>query len=428
MVSMLQKAKDLGIRLLRSSERYTKTDMVYLTKGGTWLSIGQIAASLSALVLSVLFANLISQEIYGTYKYVLAIVSMLSIFTLTGINTPLAQSIARGKEGAFLSSLRAKIRWGLLGLFVSFGIGLYYVMQGNTTLAFSFFIAGCFIPAMDPLGLYNVYLNSKKLFREATLYFIISQIVASAAVALVLFASGNLYLILIAYFASWTAMRYIFHRITLVKFPMNAEDDPNVIAQGKHLSFIGALANIVTNIDSFLIFHFLGPAPVALYTLATAPTDQLKAWSKNLAPLALPKLTGRSMKEINILLYQRLLFLFFLGSLIAGLYTLAAPFLFPLIFPKYAEGVPISIAFAFTLAFYFPLYFFAAVTQSKIHLIPKSWFYWGSVPQMILILCTIFLIPRFGLWGMIGSVYLQLATSFLITAVQWKMLGSREPK
>lgn len=36
-------------KLLRWSQRYTRTDMVYLAKGGTWLSLAQGVATLAGL-------------------------------------------------------------------------------------------------------------------------------------------------------------------------------------------------------------------------------------------------------------------------------------------------------------------------------------------------------------------------------------------
>lgn len=410
-------------RLLRWSERYTKTDMVYLAHGGSWLGLGQVAASLSALVLAVLFANLVPEETYGTYKYVLSIVGMLSIFTLPGINTPLAQGIARGKEGAFLTSVRTKIRWGMIGLFASFILALYYLSAGNATLALSFFIAGLFIPLMDPLNLYNTYLQSKKLFKETIQNYAISQTIATAIIAAALFFSGNLFLILLAYFVSWTSLRYFFHRTTIFKFPPNTKDDTRIIEQGKHLSFIGGLSTVAANIDSLLIFHFLGAAPVALYALATAPIDQMRGLFKNIVPLALPKLTERSIRQINILFYRRLALLFAIGFAGAVVYAFFAPLLFTVLFQKYVAGINVSIAFAFTLALQLPLSFFAAVTQSKINLYPKSWFYWASVPQLVLIISALTLIPLFGLWGIVGSVYAQIITAYIINAVQWSILS-----
>src|SRR5689334_12787395 len=71
-------------RLLRWSERYMKTDMVYLAKGSFWLTLGQVAASASGLLLVIGFANLLPKEVYGTYKLILSLAGIIASFSLTG--------------------------------------------------------------------------------------------------------------------------------------------------------------------------------------------------------------------------------------------------------------------------------------------------------------------------------------------------------
>ena len=74
---MIKKIKEKIYNLLRWSEKYTKTDMVYLAHGGFWLSFGQIISSLSSFLLAIAFANLLPKETYGNYKYILSIASIL---------------------------------------------------------------------------------------------------------------------------------------------------------------------------------------------------------------------------------------------------------------------------------------------------------------------------------------------------------------
>lgn len=417
--------KHRAAKLLRSTERYTKTDMVYLTKNGSWLTLGQFAASGGALILSILFANLLTKDTYGTYKYVLALVSLLSITTLAGINTSLVQGVARGSEGSFLKSLRVKMVWGMLGLGAAVIAAGYYFLAENATLAWALLLSAPFVPLMDPLSLHNTYLQGKKLFRQSIVYYTISQVIATLAVAAAVFSTRDLYVILAAYFLSWTLARYFFHRRTLKHFPPNDIHDESVILYGKHLTFVGVLTNVAAYVDDLFIFHFLGAAPVAVYNLAAAPIEQVRALSKNLPTLAVPSLTQRSIPEINVLLYRRLAYLFLLGLGMALLYAAAAPYLFTWIFPKYHDAILISQLFAGTLALRLPTVFLGAVTQSKINLIPPSWLYWGSVPQAVLIASLLVLIPWYGLIGVLLSVYLQLAVGFGIGIVQWSMLSRR---
>ena len=43
-------------------------DMTYLAKSGSWLVSGQIISSISAFLLSVIFANLLDKQSFGTYQ------------------------------------------------------------------------------------------------------------------------------------------------------------------------------------------------------------------------------------------------------------------------------------------------------------------------------------------------------------------------
>ena len=63
----MQKLKQKIYRLLRWSERWTRTDMVYFTKGGFWLSLGQIFGSLAGLVLALIYANFLPKTTFGIY-------------------------------------------------------------------------------------------------------------------------------------------------------------------------------------------------------------------------------------------------------------------------------------------------------------------------------------------------------------------------
>src|SRR5688572_8295878 len=103
---------------LRKSESFMKTDMVYLTKGGFWLSLGQLAAMATGLISSILFANLFPKEAFGSYKFILSMVAMMSVFTLTGMFTAVTQAVAKGFNNALRQGFRINLKWSL-GLMLS---------------------------------------------------------------------------------------------------------------------------------------------------------------------------------------------------------------------------------------------------------------------------------------------------------------------
>src|SRR3989338_5672754 len=93
---MLRRTQDKIIQILRWSEKYTKTDMVYLASGHFWFAIGHGAAIGSGFLLTLGFANLLSPTEYGVYKYILAGAGLISTFTLGGIVQAIQRALARG--------------------------------------------------------------------------------------------------------------------------------------------------------------------------------------------------------------------------------------------------------------------------------------------------------------------------------------------
>ncbi|OIO33345.1 MAG: hypothetical protein COZ49_01745 [Candidatus Yonathbacteria bacterium CG_4_10_14_3_um_filter_47_65] len=411
--------------ILRGSERYLKTDMVYLAKGGFWLSLGQIISSASALILAIAFANLLPKETYGTYKYILSVVSILGITTLPGITTYLNQAIARGYEGSLMPSLRTRIRFGLVGGGASFLLGAYYYYAGNTDLAISFLIAGFFIPVMDTLSIYHSYLQSKKLFKRSIEYFVASQIVAVGALMATIFLTKNLHAIILAYFISWTTMRLLFFMVAVKKFPPNDNKDAMVMSYGKHLSAVGIIGTIALYFDSLIMFHEFGAVELAIYSLAFAPINQIRGLYKNIPALALPKLAARTFDEIGAILSRRLLMLLAIGALIAIPYALLAPYLFGILFPRYPEAILFSQLLAGVLVLVLPATLLSAAINSKISVVPKPWLYWSIVPNAILILSLFALVPTYGIAGAIASRFIFIIVSFAVSYAQWRLLAKK---
>ena len=90
--------------LLLRSEKYTKTDMLYLARGGFWLTLGQGLGIIAGLLLVIGFANLLPKEVYGNYKFILSLGGIIGAFTLTGMSIAVTQAVARGFEGNFRPS------------------------------------------------------------------------------------------------------------------------------------------------------------------------------------------------------------------------------------------------------------------------------------------------------------------------------------
>lgn len=346
----MQKIKEKIYGALRWSEQYTATDMVYLAKGGFWLFFGQIVASASSFFLAIAFANLMPKEVFGSYKYALSMAAILAAFTLQGMNTSVIQAVSRGFEGSFLTGLKTRIRWGLLGGFGGIILAGYYYWQDNSALAASFLIVAVFIPFMDSFGIYESLLLGRKLFSRSASFGVISRIGVSSALIILLFLNPNLFLILFAYFAFWTIARFILLRLALKNFPPNNKEDQQAIAYGKHLSFMKGVGSASGSINNILLFHFLGGTNLAVFSFAVAPIEQMRGFLGIAENLILPKMSREEWRILAFRDFARKLapFLFIL-TLVIALYIVVAPYFFNLAFPFYRESIIFSQIYALSL-------------------------------------------------------------------------------
>ena len=85
--------------------------MVYLFKGGSWFTSSEIISNLLSFGLSIAYANLLSQQTFGTYKYLLSAYGLISLVALPGIVTAVTQSVSRGYEGSLRNGFKTKMSW-----------------------------------------------------------------------------------------------------------------------------------------------------------------------------------------------------------------------------------------------------------------------------------------------------------------------------
>lgn len=391
--------KSTVYNLLRRSESFFKTDMVYLVKGGSWLGFSQIISTGSALILSVAFANLLPAETYGTYKYILSLVTLLAIPTLSGMDSAITRAVARGYEATVYMGQQIKLKWGSISFFTGIALSLYYFTNGNQILSIGFLIASICVPLWESFDIYNAVLNGKKLFNTYAHYYAVVQIISSSIVFLSLFWSHNLIYILIGYFGSNTLLRIFFYYYTLKKIPINTSADPEALSYGKHLSFMDVIGTVLGQIDKVLIFHYLGAVELALYTIAIAPTEQIKGVLKSIHTLALPRFAEREKEDLRSAIFGKTLRLGIFVTAVIGIYIIGAPYFYQIFFPKYLDAVIYSQVIALSLVGATLSMFLYTFLES--HGQQKQMYQFNIYSNIINIGIVFIMIYFYGLWGAI---------------------------
>ena len=324
---------------LRKSEKIFKTDMVYAAKGGFWLTFGQSVSTLSSFILAVAFANILSQEEYGTYRYVLSLAGFVSSISLSGLSISTVRSVARGYEGSFLQSFYLSLRWGILMALSAFCLAIYYFINGNNVLAISMLITGAFSPLIDSGELYNAFLNGKKAFKNASLMRGIRSLVTALTILIGLLFTKNIVILIAIYFISHAISVLALFYFTYKSYKPNNQTEPDTFRVGKHVSIMNFLSTAADRIDSVLVFHYFGAVQLAIYSFSLLIPSNILGLIKNIGTLATPKFVDQNPIQTKNNIFRKSLSLLYITIPIAIIYVLCAPLFFKIFFPNYMESV-----------------------------------------------------------------------------------------
>lgn len=399
---------------IQSLERFLKTDIRYLAKSSAWLSMGSVAGTLVAFGLSLLYARYISKDAYGSYRFILSAIGMAGIFSLPGMGTAIIRSAARGYEGTFRrgSSIIFLSSFGIsmIGLLTA----LYHGIKGNTAIACGLAAASLLVPFAEGLGNWRGYLDGKQEFKKKTLYnaiiHVLYGVVMTGTIAFIylfeLPLATSILLLVFAYFFSHGFPNIIFHRMIIQRIPKNAPQEESAIHYGVHLSLSTAPSTLAAYIDSVLLYAYLGPTALAVYSFAIAIPEQIKSFMGNAATVVFPKLAAYTHVPASgaISLQSTLPSKLFRASIMTSIlvigYIIAAPFVYTIFFPRYADSIIYSQVFAFSLIL-FPFGVFGDALKAEGNM---KKIYMHSVGSPLLqILALAILIPLFGLWGAIAG-------------------------
>lgn len=408
--------------LLRWSERYTKTDMIYLASGGSWLGIAQIAASLVGFVTTVAFANLLTQETLGEYRFLLSAVLILSVFALPGMRSALLESTPKGFRGNLNAAYKAMMRWAIAGSVIALATALYYMWQGSEALAIGFFIIAVLLPLLDASAVHLEYLKALKEFKRVALYTLVTRSVLLIASILIAFLYPDYaWAVLAAFLVGSIVPNLLFHRKTERHF-VHAGDapDPQLTPYARHLSIMVAFSLIALQLDKVFVWHFLGAQELALFFIAYAIPQEAARFLQIVPTLAFPKFATSAPETIRRTLMPKMLLQLGVTAVLVTAYILLAPFIFSVLFPQYMAAVPYSQVLMITAlaSAFLPISTYFAARKAV-----RTLYFLSVFLPFVRVGSLIILIAAFGLWG---AVYALLVEA-VVSVVCWVFLFLRTP-
>lgn len=399
-------------RLFGWGERITRINLRSFLHGWAWLFSGQIIGTATALLLALGYAHFLSQETYGTYKYVLAIFGILSVFSLPGMGDAVQKGVAQGREGVFWDTFKKRLCWSFFGGLLSAVIGIYYFINGNSLLAAVFVAVSPFLVFTDTFSHFNALLMGRKQYRQVSFYAMGIQVLSALVIFIVVFLTNEVFYVVLAYVASFTLFRGLAFWDTVHRYPPNNVHDKDGTRYGSHMSVLNVFGLISGQLDSILLWHFLGPVPLAIFSFAQAASDHArKAFKLVTTSMAFTTFAGQDKKTIQATLLRKVLLAHFATVPLAIMLALIVPYLYYFLFPTYIASIPYAQVMLLLLAFT-PTRLLSTAVNAKgsindIYFMNLS----VSVTQSLLL---IVLVPFFGIWGAIFAAPLQtLITGFI---------------
>ena len=410
---------------LKKSERVFKTDMSYLVKGSFWFTMRHGIGTVLGLASAVVLAAYLSKDAYGIYKYVLALASIAGAFSFSsGMMVGVTNAIAKSKFGTLRAAFWDQLKWSAGTMLVAFGMGAYYLWNENVTFALSFFVVGFTTPLINSAALYVAFFQGRQLFQVSAITESVRAIIQTGIVITCVYFFESPLVVVAAHFGGGALAALIMYWYTTTNYETRGEVAHDQIKFSRHLGAIDILTAFSEQIDKILIFQYLGPVQLAIYSFAIAIPLQIKGLLKNLYWLLVPKFALRSYQEISSgMLNKNILFFLFILVLALG-YVIAAPLIFTLLFPTYMDAVIYSQVFVLYAFGSLGLLPSAALTAKT----SKNALYVSSIVAAFLRIGFLWGgIAFYGLWGAIVGAILGKIAGVIALFIAFSITARRQP-
>ncbi len=326
-------------KFLIFTQRFTKTDNIYLARSGFWIALATIVANVLGMVLAVSFARLSTKEVFGQYQGILALIDTFLILSFPAINTALMEAVAKGNEGSVWLALKKRFTYSFLGSLVFLLLAIYaHYFYGDLMLTLALFAVAIFFPVYIISNTIFSYYYAKKQIRFPQIYQILIRLLVVGGLVGAIIFWNNVFAIVTAFLL----LNGLMNLILLWYFKKTAKttggSDTNIVKYGWKLTGANLIPEFLNNFDKLAISFFLGAEPLAIYTIAEKIPNAIKGFFKSFSAIFFPKLVF--LNKNNFLNKFKNIYLYLAFVAIAVLTVLFLPIVIPLLFgPNYQDSI-----------------------------------------------------------------------------------------
>jgi O-antigen/teichoic acid export membrane protein len=327
---------------LEPGSRWLPKDLGYYLKGGGALVVDQAANLGLGLLTTLLFTNFASKEAYGNLGYVISAAGVAALAALPGVNTAIQYAAGRGFPGALAHGTRLRLKTVWLGVAGMLALAGALGLAGRASTAWCVALGALTLPLTYGCAGFAGFLQGQARFGEYALVDILIEAGKVGALALALFA---LRLDGVALVTAFLLATGLLTGAACLRYLRQSAGPPGAEfgRMSRAITGAAALATAAQQADRLIVGTFLGPGALAGYQLGFTLTDPLRNFGKLIAQLLFPKIVRmdasapRFLKKFALALAA---LVGLLALLVVG-YWIAFPFVQPLLFPQYAEALPV---------------------------------------------------------------------------------------
>lgn len=379
-----------------------------LVRYAGWMLLGQAIISFSALIVTYTLANFVSKDVAGSYRFVTSTYLVAASFAFAGIGVTLTKAVAQGKTGSISRLYKLKFILGCLAAVFLLGFGAYtYLHTHDSAVLIALVVAAFVLPLTEMFSLYNSSLQGASLFKLSSLYLGGGRLFVNIIVAITAIKFPSLLPIAVAYFLGTLVYAFVADRWTSRLISREGESDPNAVTYAAHISFSGVISGVVSQLNTFVLYGFFGPAALAGFWIASIVPQEIGRVGSIVSPVIFPRLAQVNREEaFNYV--RKWWWIVSVGVVCAMVaYLFVAPIIFHVFFKAYLDQIQISVFLLFGFAFV-PYSLVWQLITARGHV--RGIYIINIAEPILLIVMYVIWVPLFGVKGV---VYATVADSII---------------
>ena len=377
-------------------------DALYLREQGRYKAFGQAIVLVLSFILTWFLANYTSRDFLGKYQLILAFFAFMFIFSFPGIKDSIIQSTVRGYDYSFIHGTKKAIKLSILGSIAFILISIYYLfIKNDAAISIALLVCSLLFPLFYTLDNFTAYLDGKRKFREGLISSALITTTKAVAILLsVLLFKENIIIVISVFLLSQISLYSFF----FYKYALSVKDrkvDSRLISYGWMMTKISFLTIISSKIDKILIGLFIGPAPLAVYSIGAIIPEKIRDFVKSIFSTFMPKFATKEM----VATWKKIIVLFILGLMTSAIFMTSFPILIKFAFKNYLDSIIYGQVYSLSLIFiYINIYLEYLFRSMRIEEAIYKPFLFGSLSYLIFLISLTYL---YGIMGLIASIIIK---------------------